>query len=193
LGGTGSVSAEKAVSFSGMSDGLKKIVEDRDANAFRTLFLTFGPKVRAMLLRQGADCETAEDIVQDTMLTVWSKCHLFTPDRGALSSWIYAIARNLRIDRIRRQIVWEQFRGELKNLQDTQPAGDPELREPDRVHVVQALGALPAEQLEVIHLSFMEGLSQSEIADRLHVPLGTVKSRMRLAFGKLRCTVEDGA
>lgn len=176
-----------------MSDGLKKIVEDRDANAFRALFLTFGPKVRAMLMRQGADCETADDIVQDTMLTVWAKCHLFTPDRGTLSSWIYAIARNLRIDRIRRQIVWEQFRGELENLQDAQPTGNPEVTEADRVHASQALGALPAEQLEVIQLSLIEGLTQSEIAKRLHVPLGTVKSRMRLAFGKLRCTVEDGA
>lgn len=176
-----------------MSDGFKKIVEDRDANAFRALFLTFGPKVRAMLLRQGADTETADDIVQDTMLAVWSKCHLFAPDRGTLSSWIYAIARNLRIDRIRRQIVWEQFRGELECLQDAQTTGNLELRGADRAHVTQALGALPAEQSEVIRLAFMEGLSQSEIADRLHVPLGTVKSRTRLAFGKLRCSVESGS
>ncbi len=176
-----------------MSDGLKKIVEDRDATAFQSLFLTFGPKVRAMLMRQGADSATADDIVQETMLAVWSKSHLFAPDRGTISAWIYAIARNLRLDRVRRQIVWEQCRGELENLNGIEDEADNSLaREADRMHLANALGALPPEQYQVIQLSFMEGLSQTEIADRLHVPLGTVKSRMRLAYDKLRCSVEGG-
>lgn len=177
-----------------MSDGLKNDIESRDANAFRSLFLTFGPKVRAMLIRQGADSATAEDIVQDTMLTVWSKSHLFAPEKGTVSAWIYTIARNLRVDRIRRQIVWDQCRSELENLNGIESAADESMsHQPDRMHLANALSALPAEQYEVIQLSFVEGLSQSEIADRLDVPLGTVKSRMRLAFEKLRCSVGNGA
>lgn len=170
-----------------MHNHLKKIAEERDEGAFRSLFLTFGPKVRAMLMRQGADCETAEDIVQDTMLAVWCKSHLFTCKKGALSTWIYTIARNLRIDRLRRQVVWDDYRQEQEKLQSVQEQAEGSLiREEDRLVVEKALTCLPEEQLEVIRLSFVDGLSQNEIAKRLGVPLGTVKSRMRLAYGKLR-------
>jgi RNA polymerase sigma-70 factor (ECF subfamily) len=176
-----------------MRERLEKIVQDRDAGAFKALFVTFGPKVRSMLMRQGADSETAEDIVQDTMLTVWTKSHLFTEDKGALSSWIYAIARNLRIDRIRRQVVWDQLRHDLTAFQDIHPGDTSFGREQDRLEIANALSSLPPEQMQVIKLSFIEGLSQTEIAEHLNLPLGTVKSRMRLAFDKLRGSVESGA
>ena len=136
-----------------------------------------------MLMRQGADRATADDIVQDTMLAVWSKSRLFTCDRGALSTWIFTIARNLRTDRIRRQVVWFQAEEEL--------AGEQVSHERERFHLTQAVAALPAEQAQIIELSYIHGLSQNEIAERLNVPLGTVKSRMRLAFETLRCLVES--
>lgn len=177
-----------------MHERLDKITNDRDAGAFQSLFTTFGPKVRAMLMRQGADSETAEDIVQDTMLAVWTKCHQFAEDKGALSSWIYAIARNLRIDRIRRQVVWDQLRGDLAVFHSAHAATDATLcREQDRLQVANALSGLPNEQLQVVKLSFIDGLSQNEIAERLKLPLGTVKSRMRLAFDKMRGSVESRA
>jgi RNA polymerase sigma-70 factor (ECF subfamily) len=142
-------------------------------------------------MRQGADSETAEDIVQDTMLTVWTKSHLFAEDKGALSSWIYAIARNLRIDRVRRQIVWDQLRHDLAAVQDPYACADATVsRQQDRLHVANALSGLPMEQLQIVKLSFIDGLSQNEIAAELKLPLGTVKSRMRLAFDKLRGAVE---
>jgi RNA polymerase sigma-70 factor (ECF subfamily) len=176
----------------GMRNGVSKIAEKRDDSTFRSLFLTFGPKLRAMLMRQGADRATAEDIVQDTMLTVWSKSHLFTRDRGALSTWIFTIARNLRTDRIRRQIVWEKYCGDLGELHAEEKLADEQVsHEQERLYLTQAIAALPAEQGQIIELSYIHGLSQSEIAERLHVPLGTVKSRMRLAFEKLRCSVES--
>ncbi len=177
-----------------MRDGLKKIVDERDEGAFRSLFLTFGPKVRAMLMRQGADCETADDIVQDTMLAVWSKSRQYTQQKAALSTWIYAIARNLRIDRLRRQVVWDNCRGELEHLQDLkEQTENAQNHDDDRLEVEKALTGLPAEQLEVIRLSFIDGFSQVEIAEKLGIPLGTVKSRMRLAFAKLRCSNEGGS
>ena len=86
-----------------MGDQVEKFRNERDAGTFQCLFLTFWPKVRAMLMRQGADIETAEEIAQETMLAVWRKFNQFSNDRGSLSSWIFAIARNLRIDRMRQE------------------------------------------------------------------------------------------
>ncbi len=174
-----------------MSDQLKKIALERDANAFRQLFLTFGPKVRAMMLRQGADRETAEEIVQETMLAVWDKSHLFAEHKGSISAWIFTIARNLRIDRVRRQIVWQGFCENFETLPSgDEPADESLAREQELQQVGSALAGLPAEQLAIIKLCFEDGLTQSEIAGKLNLPLGTVKSRMRLAYDKLRGYIE---
>jgi RNA polymerase sigma-70 factor (ECF subfamily) len=177
-----------------MGNQLKKITDEQDAGAFRSLFLTFCPKVRAMLMRQGADRETAEEIAQDTMLTVWRKSHQFSNARGSVSAWIYTIARNLRIDRVRQQAVWQRCHEEFETMERLQPSADePRSWERERDEIEGALGGLPPEQLQVIQLSFVDGLSQSAIAARLDLPLGTVKSRMRLAFDKLRCSAERRA
>jgi|EndMetStandDraft_9_1072997.scaffolds.fasta_scaffold52533_2 RNA polymerase sigma-70 factor, ECF subfamily len=177
-----------------MGDQLKKIAEERDAGAFRSMFLTFWPKVRVMLMRQGADRETAEELAQETMLAVWRKSQQFSSDRGSVSAWIYTIARNLRIDRVRQQAAWQRYYDEFEAA-ERQQASDNGLCPWDqhRGEIENALGGLPAEQLQVIQLSFVDGLSQSEIAAKLDLPLGTVKSRMRLAFQKLRCAVESGS
>ena len=174
-----------------MSEQLKKIAQDRDVSAFQHLFLTYGPKVRSMLLRQGADRETADEIVQDTMLAVWRKSHLFAENKGSIATWIYTIARNLRIDRVRRQIVWQSFCEKF----ETQPGGEVPAdehiaREQELEQVGSALAALPPEQFQIMRLCFEDGLTQTEIAGKLNLPLGTVKSRMRLAYEKLRGAVE---
>lgn len=144
-----------------------------------------------MLMRQGADSETAEEIAQETMFAIWRKSHLFAEERGSLATWIYTIARNLRTDRVRRQVVWQNFCDEFEVLQPSEAPPDESLaREQERLKIGQALAGLPAEQLQIIQLSFMDGLTQSEIAERLNLPLGTVKSRMRLAYGRLRDSVE---
>jgi RNA polymerase sigma-70 factor (ECF subfamily) len=177
-----------------MGDQFKKIAEERDAGAFRSVFLTFWPKVRAMLIRQGADRETAEEIAQETMLAVWRKSHLFSTEKGSPSSWIFTIARNLRIDRVRQQAVWQRYSDDFEPVAAQQAHdGGPSPWTQHKGEIEGALGGLPAEQLQVIQLSFVDGLSQSEIAARLDLPLGTVKSRMRLAFQKLRCAVEGGS
>jgi RNA polymerase sigma-70 factor (ECF subfamily) len=174
-----------------MSDQLKKIADERDAGAFRSLFLTFWPKVKSMLIRQGVDRDTAEEIAQETMLAVWSKSHQFRDERGNVSAWIFTIARNLRIDRVRKQAVWQRSYAELETLQQVQTSADePRAWEQQFGEIERSLGRLPPEQLQIIQLSFVDGLSQSEIAERLALPLGTVKSRMRLAFEKLRFATE---
>jgi RNA polymerase sigma-70 factor, ECF subfamily len=176
-----------------MGDQLKKIADERDAGAFQSLFETFWPKVRAMLMRQGTDVETAEEIAQETMLAVWRKSHQFSADRGSVSAWIYGIARNLRIVRVRQQQVWQRYYDEFETMERLLPTADgAKPFEQHRGEIEKALGALPPEQLQVIQLAFVEGLSQTEIAARLDLPLGTVKSRIRLAYEKLRGAMECG-
>ncbi len=174
-----------------MGDQLKKIADERDAGAFQSLFLTFWPKVRAMLMRQGADKETAEEIAQETLLAVWAKSHQFSSEKGNAAAWIFGIARNLRIDRVRQQAVWQRYYDEFESMERLQTTSDETISwEQHRPELEKALGRLPPEQLKVIQLSFIDGLSQNEIADRLALPLGTVKSRMRLAYEKLRFATE---
>lgn len=147
-----------------------------------------------MLMRQGADKETAEEIAQETMLTIWSKSHQYSRDKGSVSAWVYTIARNLRIDRVRKQAVWQRCYEEFETIERLRAtSAEPRSWEHERNEIDGALGGLPQEQLQVIQLSFVDGLSQVQIAARLDLPLGTVKSRMRLAFDKLRCPAERGA
>lgn len=170
---------------------IEKVALERDPQAFRNLFLTFGPKVKAFMLRKGADADTAEEIAQETMFAVWRKAHLFVESRGTVSSWIFAIARNLCTDRLRRQIPFQAFAEGYEDVPCAdEPADDRLVREQEHSCLYEALYGLPLEQREVIQLSFVDGLSHSEIADKLKLPLGTVKSRVRLAYQKLRDTVE---
>jgi RNA polymerase sigma-70 factor (ECF subfamily) len=170
---------------------IEKVAQGRDQQAFRTLFLTFGPKVKAMMLRCGADAETAEEIAQETMIAVWRKAHLFAASKGSVSTWIYTIARNLRIDRIRRQHVWQAYGDGFPEPPSQDELPEARLaREQEEASVLAALDTLPLEQRQVIQLAFVDGLSHSQIARRLRLPLGTVKSRVRLAYQKLRCMVE---
>jgi RNA polymerase sigma-70 factor, ECF subfamily len=176
-----------------MYEQLGKQIEMRNASAFRSLFVAFFPKVKAMLIRQGIDADTAEEIAQDTMLAVWRKSHQFSIDRGTPSAWIFAIARNLRIDRIRKRVLWQRFCTELETAERLQSAADDvQSLQADSAHLEGVLGRLPPTQLQVIQLAFVDGLSQGEIAERLNLPLGTVKSRMRLGFEKLRCFADRG-
>jgi len=177
---------------SAMSDLIYRIAAARDADAFQTLFSEFAPRLKSYMLRQGADPATAEELAQETMLTVWRKARLYSSDKGSASTWIYTIARNLRIDRIRRETPWQELPDEMEEEAADVTAPDEAASQSERqARVHKALKTLPEDQYEVIVLSYLDGLSHSEIAERLDVPLGTVKSRMRLAYQKLRETVED--
>ncbi len=175
-----------------MSDLLRRIANHQDANAFQELFEQLAPRVKALLMRQGADPATAEELAQETMLTVWRKAGYFIEGRGNAATWVFTIARNLRIDRIRRQKTWAEVDEDLSAhvSQDTAPDEQVAQNEMQRL-VSAALKELPADQHDVIRLSYIEGLSQSEIAEQLSLPLGTVKSRMRLAYQRLRSVFED--
>lgn len=175
-----------------MAEFLNRIAERGDAEAFRKLFQAYAPRVKSYMMRQGADANTAEELAQETLLTVWRKAKLYSVDKGSATTWIFTIARNLRIDRLRKEMTWVELPEGRSEQASDDATPDEVLSERERRERVQkALADLPADQHEVVALSYVEGLSHSEIAGRLGLPLGTVKSRMRLAYGKIREAVED--
>lgn len=175
-----------------MADFLQRIAERGDVDAFRKLFQSYAPRVKSYMMRQGADANTAEELAQETMLTVWRKAGLYSGEKGSATTWIFTIARNLRIDRLRKELTWVALPDGHDEEASTDALPDELMSENERrVRVQQALAGLPADQYEVVSLSYIEGLSHSEISERLGLPLGTVKSRMRLAYQKIRELVED--
>ncbi len=168
------------------------IGERRDRAAFAALFGFYAPRVKTMLMRMGASAEAAEDFAQETLLTIWRKAAQFDPARASASAWVYAIARNLRVDRLRRDQRAKAFA-----LYESTEAGEPQ--RPDgsfdiaecEQRVRAAMQELPEEQALVVKLSFFEGLAHGDIAKTLKLPLGTVKSRLRLAMGRLRNLLGD--
>ena len=175
-----------------MADLLRRVAEQADLAAFRELYQSYGPRVKAYMMRQGADAGTAEDLAQETLLTVWRKAALYAGDRGSMTTWVFAIARNLRIDRLRREVPWQQLPEGRLTEASSEPLPDEAMAEKERQERVQAaLAELHPEQKDVVILAYLEGLSHSEIAERLGLPLGTVKSRMRIAYQKIRQTLES--
>ena len=171
---------------------IEAVATRRDRAAFVALFDHFAPRVKTLMLRSGESDATAEEIAQQTMLTVWRKADLFIPGSSGAAAWIFTIARNLRIDALRR----ERCNGSKFGI-DTETrfelCVDEQAGPESRVAAAQleqcvrkAVGQLSNEQARVIELAFFEEKSQSEIAAQLQIPLGTVKSRLRLAIGRLR-------
>ena len=175
-----------------MADLLQRVAANGDVEAFRALFQSYAPRVKSYMMRQGADPRTAEELAQETLLTVWRKAALYSDDKGSATTWIFTIARNLRIDRLRKEVAWQPLPENNDEEPSPEPTPDEELSERERSEKVRSvLAELPADQSEVVTLAYVEGLSHSEIAQRLGLPLGTVKSRMRLAYQKIRDALED--
>ncbi|PTW54334.1 RNA polymerase sigma-70 factor (ECF subfamily) [Breoghania corrubedonensis] len=163
----------------------------QDRDAFKSLFQYFGPRVKSVMLRAGADHEFAEDLVQEVMMTVWRKARLYAPERGPVSTWIYTIARNARIDRLRRASSQPYLDLDEIELASGMADGEDRAFASQRAeHVARALDELPDEQRRIIEYAYVHDMAQSEIAAKLELPLGTVKSRMRLAYTKLKGKLE---
>lgn len=171
---------------------IARIAQSQDKSAFAVLFDAYAPRVKYVLLRQGATVESAEELAQEALLTVWRKARYFSADRGTASSWIFTIARNLRIDETRRD-KRAQLYAMITNFDEVDPDRPDDLVSASEhaKRVRSAMSELPDEQLEVVKWSFVEGAAHSEIAERLGLPLGTVKSRLRLAMRRMRKSLED--
>jgi RNA polymerase sigma-70 factor (ECF subfamily) len=162
-----------------------------DRAAFAALFARFAPRVKAYLLRLGLDNATAEEQSQEALLIVWRKAAQFDPARATAAAWIFTIARNLRIDAARRAQRPPPVPDPVDEPSPT-PAADVILAAEDRsARVRAALAALPAEQADVIRLAFFDDRPHADIERALGIPLGTVKSRLRLAMSRLRGLLDD--
>jgi RNA polymerase sigma-70 factor (ECF subfamily) len=162
----------------------------QDKAAFADLFQHFAPRVKSYMLKLGSADEMAEELAQQTLLQVWRKAQLFDPDKAAASTWIFRIARNIRIDVLRKQKHFFDDDFDLAKIEDEQEDAEVKISREQKIrHVALALAKLPQDQAKIIRMSFYDGLSHGEIAKQLELPLGTVKSRIRLAFGRLRESV----
>ena len=166
-----------------------RIRDHKDRAAFAEVFAHFAPRVKGFLMRSGADATLAEECTQDVMAALWQKSHQFDPTRASVATWVFTIARNRKIDILRRQrrpepedLTWgpeaEPDQADILNLQqETELLGD-------------ALKALPPAQRELIDKAYFGDLTHSEIAAQTGLPLGTIKSRIRLALERLRHTMK---
>tara|TARA_R110002073_G_scaffold3282_1_gene22106 strand:- start:21928 stop:22512 length:585 start_codon:yes stop_codon:yes gene_type:complete len=172
---------------------VERIGADRDREAFRRLFDHFAPRVRGFLIRRGLAGAQADDLAQDTMLAIWRRAESYDVAKSAVSTWVYTIARNLHIDQYRKLLRADRVDLTDPSLRPGEIAAADELYErgQDVSAVTAALDLLPDDQRRVLELAFLEGLSHRDIAVRLTLPLGTVKSRIRLAMDKMKLSLGD--
>lgn len=175
-----------------MSRLLEAVARDRDVAAFEVLFRHYGPRVKTYMARQVKSTQIAEELMQETMMAVWNKAALYDPGRGNVSAWIFTIARNLCISTFRKQNRPEFDPNDPAFVPDDAVSADVELQtrqEADLLHA--AMNDLPPEQMELIRRSFFGEVPHSALAQEFGLPLGTVKSRIRMAVAKLRKRLEE--
>ncbi|RZJ32660.1 MAG: sigma-70 family RNA polymerase sigma factor [Brevundimonas sp.] len=166
------------------------VAQTRDREAFARLFEHFAPRLKAWLIKGGAVDAAAEEFAQEAMLTVWRKAELFDSRMAHASTWIFTIARNRRLDALRKDARAPMLELGPPPLDPERPDDLLEERQ-DAVRIREAMAALTPEQAQVLHLSFFLDQPHSAIAERLCLPLGTVKSRIRKAMLKLRIILEQ--
>jgi len=194
---------QQAAAMSAMDEAAAQAADDPSAwilaiaasqsrESFSLLFARFAPRVKSYLMKLGARPDQAEELAQEALLAVWRKAAYFDPARASASTWIFTIARNLRIDALRRERHPEDLDNEPELMPAAEAAADDLVAAGEReARVRRALEGLSAEQAEVVRLSFFQEAPHSEISERLGLPLGTVKSRLRLAMARLRGQLED--
>lgn len=170
---------------------MRAIAEHQDKAAFAGLYRYYAPRIKGYLMRLGATNQIAEELAQETMLALWRRAASFDPQQASLSTWIFTIARNRWIDVIRRE-QHPELTAENSAMSDPEP-------EPDRIYeqnqqsdrIRAALEQLPAEQAELVKLAYFHDMAHAGIVAATGLPLGTVKSRLRLALEKLRRDLKD--
>ncbi len=165
----------------------------RDRQAFAQLFRYFAPRLKGFGMRRGLEAAAAEELVQETMLTVWRKADMFDPCRATVSTWIFTIIRNKSIDMFRRAGYPEAGLDEVVETASDDPSADDQLSASQAGLALRvAMKTLPGEQLKILQKAFFEEKSHQAIADEMKLPLGTVKSRIRLALIRLRTALPAG-
>ena len=176
---------------------LLAVAQRSDREAFATLFGHYAPRIKGHLITLGTSPGLADELTQEVMLTVWRKAHLFDPSRGAASTWIFVVARNCRVNHLRVR-SFPQVDDDDPALANIAAAENPEQQlaaAEDAWVVGRAMAVLPTEQREVLRGAYFRGRTLRELADEQRVALGTVKTRVRLALGRLRrvLQLQEGA
>lgn len=180
--------AEIAVS----AELVEAIAREQSRDAFRALFAHYAPRIKAYLRRLGASEGVADELAQEVMLTVWRRAHQFDRRQAAVSTWIYTIARNKRIDALRRDRWAEVDVNDPALVPEAEMGADRAIEAEQRsARLHDAVKTLPEQQATLLQMAFFEDKSHSVIAEELALPLGTVKSRLRLAMTRLRSLLED--
>ena len=175
-----------------MSGHIAAIASRADREAFRAVFDFYAPRVKGFLMRAGGNAARAEELTQETMATVWRKAALYDPQKASASTWIFTIARNLRIDAFRREKHPELDPNDPALQLSAPPDPDESLAgAQDAAHLKKAMSELTDAERQLLALAYYEDKSHSKIAAELGLPLGTVKSRMRQTFVKLRARLEN--
>lgn len=175
-----------------LSDWLEAIADRQDRSAFGALFDHFAPRIKGFMRKRGVEAAQAEDLAQDVMLTVWDRAGLYRRDQGAVSTWIFTIARNRHIDVIRRERRPEIDLDDPTLTVTPAPEGEAIVSQAQIASRLRAaIGELPPDQMQVLKKNFFEDKPHGEIAAELGLPLGTVKSRARLALAKLRQITQE--
>ena len=170
---------------------VEAIAAKADKEAFAALFRHFAPKVKGYLIKIGTSRGEAEELTQEVMLTIWRKAATFDRRQASVATWLFTIARNRRIDAVRKEKRPELDPSDPMLVPDEPEAADVRLDTLEReARITRALKTLPKEQADLVHEAFYLAKSHSQIADETKLPLGTVKSRLRLAFARLRKAVE---
>lgn len=170
-----------------LAEWMRRLAEDQDRDAFAALFEYFAPRIKAYMMRSGSDDVSAEEFAQEAMLMVWRRAASFDPAQASVATWVFTIARNKRIDAFRRNNRPELDPDDPLLLPAAEPMQDDKLEEDQTADAIRtAMADLPAEQVRMLKMAFYEDKAHSEIAEETGLPLGTVKSRLRLAMGKLR-------
>jgi RNA polymerase sigma-70 factor (ECF subfamily) len=171
-------------------------VAEKDPDAFTLFYDRQGPAAYSLAYRIAGDRSLAEDVIQEAFLSIWKSRSGFDAARGSVRSWVLAIVRNRAVDAIRKRGGDRPMRVAVEEVLYDEPAPEDTegavLRRAAAEEVRAALGELPRSQAEVLELAYFGGFSQSEIAEMLNVPLGTVKGRMRLGLDKIRSTLAEG-
>lgn len=166
------------------------VKNNRDEDAFAELFTHFAPRIKGFLIKSGASAQTAEECAQESMVTLWNKAHLFDPSRASVATWIFTIARNKKIDAFRRAA-----RPEPEDLpwgpQPEPEAADVLVLQQETKKLAKAIEDLPPKQRDIVRRAYFGDLSHVELAEQTGLPLGTIKSRIRLGLTRLRQTLSE--